>query len=79
MKYAKKKWKLLVAKVTDNNRLTMNWKEKNSRYFREFLDTNGIRKNQSSSGRTLEENYFKITFHIKGKRYKRRLDKNVTV
>ena len=72
MKYAKEEdlETTVVAKVTDNNRLTMNWKgEKIVDISREFLDTNGIRKKSKVVvEEPLEENYFlKVPSYIKGK------------
>ncbi len=83
MKYAKEEdvETTVVAKVTDTNRLVMNWKgEKIVDISREFLDTNGIRKKSKVVvEKTLEENYFsKSPSHIKGKDIKEDWINNMT-
>ena len=63
----------VVAEVTDNNRLVMNWQGKNIvDISREFLDTNGIRKKAKVLvGTPDEENYlFKNPFPIDGENVK---------
>ena len=63
----------LVAKVTDTNRLTMNWRGENIvDISRDFLDTNGIRKKSKVLvGEPIDENYFsKNPCHIKGESIK---------
>ncbi len=63
----------VVAEVTDNNRLIMNWQgESIVDISREFLDTNGIgKKARVLVERPVEENYFdKTPSYIKGESIK---------
>lgn len=71
----------LVANVTDDNRLDMVWRGKSIvSISREFLDTNGIRKQTKVSVEgPKEENYFNIKpHHIEGKNIKDDWTRNMT-